>query len=408
MRILLLTPQLPYPPEQGTSLRNFHILKGLAERHEVTLLSFGSFEEEPKAEAVLGELCQDIRVVAEPVRGTGLRLRRLVTDRRPDMAHRLQSAAFDDALAGLLEAVNFEVVQVEGIELARIMPVVREISPQSMLVFDDHNAEAELQRRAMLTDLGQPSRWVAALYSLVQVGRLRRFERWACNTADAVTAVSDTDAGHIRNLGVKSPVRVIPNCLDVLELQAKLKQSGRKFGYDLVFSGKMDYRPNIDAVLWFADEIWPVVKAKRPQATWAIVGQKPHARLERLKQMEGVTVTGWVEAIWPYLAGAGIFVMPFRMGSGTRLKLIEAMAAGKAIVSTRIGAEGFPVTDFKELLLADDPVRFANSILTLLSSGEMRRKLGAEAAEFARAYDWREVIPKFERLYTSIGTSEQE
>jgi glycosyltransferase involved in cell wall biosynthesis len=89
----------------------------------------------------------------------------------------------------------------------------------------------------------------------------------------------------------------------------------------------MDYRPNVDAVLWFAAEIWPLIKAKRPQTTWAIVGQKPHARLERLQEIEGVTVTGWVEEVRPYLTGAAVFVMPFRLGSGTRLKLIEAMAA---------------------------------------------------------------------------------
>jgi glycosyltransferase involved in cell wall biosynthesis len=270
------------------------------------------------------------------------------------------------------------------------------------LVFDDHNAETELQRRALFTDLRQPRRWVAALYSMMQVGRLRRFERWACETADAVTVVSEADAGHISQLGVGTPVTVVPNCLDVLETQAKLKEGGRKFGYDLVFSGKMDYRPNVDAVLWFAAEIWPLIKAKRPQTTWAIVGQKPHARLERLQEMEGVTVTGWVEEVRPYLAGAAVFVMPFRMGSGTRLKLIEAMAAAKAIVSTGIGAEGFPVTDFKELLLADEPVKFANSVLTLLSGGEMRRKLGREAAEFAKGYDWRVVVPRFEAVYEQI------
>ncbi len=399
VRILLLTPQLPYPPQQGTSLRNFHILKGLALRHKVTLLTFGEQELVNGDRAVLEGVCEAVHIVEEPVREMGLRLRRLVMDRRPDMAHRLQSAAFDEALAKLLAAEQFDVVQVEGIELAQAMTIVRQVSPQSRLVFDDHNAETELQRRALLTDLRNPRRWVAAVYSMVQVGRLRRFERWACETADAVTVVSEADAGHIRVLGVNTPVTVVPNCLDVLELQTKLKAGGRKFGYDLVFSGKMDYRPNIDAVLWFADEIWPFIKAKRPKTTWAIVGQKPHARLERLKEMEGVTVTGWVEEVRPYLAGAAVFVMPFRMGSGTRLKLIEAMAAGKAIVSTEIGAEGFPVTDFKELLLADEAAKFANSVLTLLASGEMRRKLGREAAEFAKGYDWRVVIPQFEEVY---------
>jgi glycosyltransferase involved in cell wall biosynthesis len=217
-----------------------------------------------------------------------------------------------------------------------------------------------------------------------------------------VTVVSETDAGHIRKLEKGIPVHVIPNCLDVLELQEKLAAGGRIFGYDLVFSGKMDYRPNIDAVLWFADNIWPLIKEKRPKTTWAVVGQKPHARLDRVAELDGVKVTGWVEEVRPYLAGASVFIMPFRMGSGTRLKLIEAMAAGRAIVSTEIGAEGFPITDKKELLLADDPSKFAYSVLTLLSSNDMKRRLGIKAAEFARLYDWRVVVPRFDQVYAQL------
>jgi glycosyltransferase involved in cell wall biosynthesis len=192
-------------------------------------------------------------------------------------------------------------------------------------------------------------------------------------------------------------VTVIPNCLDVEAYRAGTAEPGLAF--DLVFSGKMDYRPNIDAVLWFADEIWPRIKAKRPQTTWAIVGQRPHARLERLKTLDGVTVTGFVESVQPYLAGSAVYVMPFRMGSGTRLKLIEAMAAGKAIVSTGMGAEGFPVVDGKELLLVDDAADFAEKVLALLASKEWRETLGREAAEFAGRYDWRVVVPRFEEVF---------
>jgi glycosyltransferase involved in cell wall biosynthesis len=403
MKILLLTPQLPYPPQQGTSLRNFHILKGLSLRHKVTLLTFGDpvgaglVPAQPPAALV--ELCEAVHIVPAPHRGMSIRLKRLFTDKRPDMAHRLESPAFDAALTEILASEQFDIVQVEGIELAQSMAIVRQISPDSRLVFDEHNAETELQRRAFLTDLRQPKRWPAAAYSWIQTGRLRRFERWACETADAVTVVSEADAAHIGRLGVETPVTVIPNCLDVEEYRLHKEEPGIK--YDLVFSGKMDYRPNIDAMLWFADEIWPKIKAQRPQTTWAIVGQKPHARLERLKGLAGVTVTGWVEAVQPYLAGAAVYVMPFRMGSGTRLKLIEAMASGKAIVSTTIGAEGFPVAHDKELLLADDAAEFAESVLALLVSDERREKLGKEAAEFAEQYDWRVVVPKFEDIYKS-------
>jgi glycosyltransferase involved in cell wall biosynthesis len=263
---------------------------------------------------------------------------RLFTDRRPDMAHRLYSRAFEAALIEVLAGERFDVVQIEGIELAWLMPLIHLHSPAGRIVFDDHNAEAELQRRAFLTDVGNPRRWVAALYSWIQAGRLRRYERWACRTADAVVVVSQADAGHIQALDANLSVTVIPNCIDVTDYQTDSRPGDPRF--DLVFSGKMDYRPNIDAVLWFAREIWPLIRRERPETTWAIVGQKPHARLDWVKELPGVTVTGWVEAVQPYLAGAAVYIMPFRLGSGTRLKMIEAMAAGKAIVSTAVGAEG--------------------------------------------------------------------
>lgn len=404
MKILLLTPQLPYPPQQGTSLRNFHIIRGLAETHALTLLSF--LEENqtavPTEIAPLAQLCRRIETVPVPQRTTARRLQQLLTTRRPDMAHRLFSPAFQKKLVALLQGEPFDVVQIEGIELARYLPAVRVTSPASKIVFDDHNAETELQRRNFLTDLGQPRRWPAAVYSWEQVRRLRRFERWVCRQADAVTAVSAADKAHLQKLvGPDAPITVVPNCIDVLEFQQNI-QPETAVQFDLVFSGKMDYRPNVDATLWFADEIWPKIREQRSSTTWAIVGQKPHARLDRLRHLPGVTVTGWVESVRPYLAGAAVVIMPFRIGSGTRLKLIEAMAAGKAIVSTSVGAEGFPVQHGQELALADEVEAFGTAVLNLLESATQCAELGKAARQFARQYDWRVVIPRFNEVYKNL------
>jgi glycosyltransferase involved in cell wall biosynthesis len=420
VKLLILTPQMPYPPHQGTSLRNFHIIRGLAERHEITLLSFleGNQTDDPAAIEPLLALCK-LHTVPVPVRSTVQRLWQLVSTRRPDMSHRLYSESFAAELRRLLAANQFDIVQVEGIELARYMEIVRAVSPASKIVFDDHNAEAELQRRNFLTDLGHPRRWLAAAYSWVQVGRLRRFERWAMMVADGVTAVSQTDKltleklldGTRINADERGLITVIPNCIDVCEyvldlagLQSSERtQPARSMVNDLVFIGKMDYRPNVDAVLWFVDEVWPGIVAERPSATFAIVGQKPHPRLERLRGVPGVTLTGWVESVTPYLLGASVFIMPFRIGSGTRLKLIEAMAAAKAIVSTPIGAEGFAVRDGQELLLAETAEEMGTAVLHLINHHQERQRLGQNARQFAQQYDWRQVIPRFDVLYQSLG-----
>jgi glycosyltransferase involved in cell wall biosynthesis len=401
-RILILTPQLPYPPQQGTSLRNFHIVRGLAERNEVTVLSFLEPEQsvDPAFAGPLLALCDQVVTVPAPARTQQMRLRWLMTTRQPDMAQRLASEAFMRKLGRLLRAFQFDVVHVEGIELAPYMTAIRLLAPDVLLLYDAHNAETELQRRAARADRSQLRRLPIAGYSLVQVARLRRFEREACQGADLVTAVSDKDAEILARLSDR-PVAVVPNCIDVAQYAPNRRVP--LFEYDLVITGKMDYRPNVDAVLWFGREIWPLIRRSRPSATWAIVGQKPHERLAPLRSLPGVTVTGRVAQVQPYLLGGRVYIMPFRVGSGSRLKLVEAMAAGKAIVSTRSGAEGFPVRADEHLRLADEPQAFADAALALLRDHGERARLGRAAQRFARDYDWRQVIPRFERLYDSVA-----
>jgi glycosyltransferase involved in cell wall biosynthesis len=369
LKILILTPHLPYPPQQGASLRNYHIIRGLSQRHDITLLSLV----EPNQSATL-------------------------TDRRPDLAHRLRSTAFQDKLTRLLREIRFDVVQVGGLELAFAIQTIRTVRPKCNLVYDALNVETELQRRAFFTDLGNPRRWLAA-----------------AQQADWVTAVSEVDRRSLLTLlaGRQSNISVIPNCIDVQQIGTALEasrdlapESTRKcdqpHAFDIVFVGKMDYRPNVDAMLWFADDIWPLIRARKPDASWAIVGQKPHPRLNRLRGTHGITLTGRVESVLPYLSGAGVYIMPFRMGSGTRLKLIEAMAAGLAIVSTPIGAEGFPVNHDKELLLARSATETSAAVLHLLDQPEERRRIGQAARKFAESYDWRTVVPRFDEVYRQL------
>jgi glycosyltransferase involved in cell wall biosynthesis len=404
LRILLLTPQLPYPPEQGTSLRNYHILRGLARDHEVHLLSFDQPGSGPPPERTpLLELCAQVKTVPGPGRTLAQRVGRLVTDPRPDMAHRLQSKAFEQALLDLLRQIRFDVVQVEGIELVPTIQSIRQSQQECKIVFDDHNAEAELQRRMFVTDLSQPSRWPSAMYSFIQWRRLRRFERQACRIADGVSVVSRADRKHLLVLAPEIDPIVIPNCLDVEAYRHLRCGDAPTFEHDLLFIGKMDYRPNVDAVLWFSREIWPHIRARRPNTSWAVVGKQPHRRLLHLNDEPGISLTGAVPDIKPYLACARVYVMPFRIGSGTRLKLIEALASAVAMVSTQVGAEGYPLTHGEHLLLEDDPEAFALAVLNLLENDEQRQRLARAGQVFADSYDWRRVIPKFNRLYARLG-----
>lgn len=397
MRILLLTPQRPYPPHQGTTLRNFNLVKELARRHDVSVLSFIEPDQNPADPGPLPDLCHWLETVPVPQRTTALRLRQMLTSRRPDMSWRLWSPEFAARLAARLAAEPVDVVQVEGIEMAPYLPLAEAARPRPRLIYDAHNAEWILQMRACLTDVKNPRRWVAAAYSWVQWQRLRRYEASLLRRADHTIAMSQPDEAALREVAPAAPITVIPNGVD---LDAYGNFSGPPIAHDLVFTGKMDFRPNIDAVLWFGQSVLPLIQQQRPDTTFAIVGQRPHPRLDALRQNPAITITGFVDDIRPYIAGATVYVAPLRVGGGTRLKLMEAMAMGKAIVATQVGAEGFPVTDGRELLLADEPDAFAARVLQLLADAPRRELLGQAGLEFARAnYGWDSLVPRLEAVY---------
>jgi sugar transferase (PEP-CTERM/EpsH1 system associated) len=399
-RILFLTPHLPYPPNRGTALRNFGLIEGLAGRgHPVGLVSLIEPGQPPLADTPLPSLCQPALAVPAPQRTTGQRLRDLLTG-HADMARRLWSAEFADMLRGVLARDAFEVIQIEGIEMAPYLPILRQAAPGALLIYDAHNAEYALQGRIAAQDSRTPRRWPQAAYSLLQTARLRRFEAATCRAVGHILACSPADADKLRRLGHETPITVIPNAVAVARYQEADLPPAHLPHPALVFTGKMDFRPNVDAALWFAEAILPRIQEAIPGAHFAIVGMNPHPRLDRLRGLVGVTITGEVPDIRPYIREADLYVTPLRMGSGTRFKLLEAMAMGKAIVSTRIGAEGIPVEDGRHLLLADEPEAFARAVVELLGDAARAAALGAAGAKLvAEHFDWPGIIPRVEAIY---------
>jgi len=399
MKILFLTPQLPYPPQKGTALRNWGLIDGLAPRHELSLLSFrapGQGEEIPPP---LLDACERVATVPQPERTMRDRLLDMLTTGRPDMALRLKSEGYALRLAEWLAQEVFDVVQVEGIELAPYLDVVEAAAQVPMIVFDDHNCEYVLQRRVFLTDLTAPARWPGAAYSCVQWLRLRRYEAQICRRADRVLTVSEADADALKRLVPGLDPSVVPNGIDTRQYHPEVVETQPREN-SLVFTGTMDFRPNVDAMVWFVREALPLVQAEIPDVHVDVVGQRPHPRLDPLRENPSVTLTGFVEDVRPYIARAAVYVAPLRMGGGTRLKLLEAMAMEKAVVATRLGAEGYPVTDGRELVLADTATDFAESVISLLRSPNHRRALGRTARAFVeQRYDWRVIVPLVESGY---------
>jgi glycosyltransferase involved in cell wall biosynthesis len=240
-----------------------------------------------------------------------------------------------------------------------------------------------------------------------------------CKLADRVIAVSEADSEAIRRLVPGLEVTVVPNGVDIeyyncdfgrnffpksreswaKSILSEIQVTPVEKNCPLVFTGKMDFRPNVDAVIWFCREVLPLVQSDFPSVHFFIVGQSPNRRVISLARNPAVTVTGYVEDVRPYISRALVYVLPLRMGGGTRLKLLEAMAMGKAIVSTSLGCEGFDVTYGRELLVADDAEGFAQLVVELLRDAQRRERFGKEARRFAERYDWRKIVPRMEQVY---------
>lgn len=404
MNLLFLTPQLPYPPRQGAALRNWGLIAHLASRHRVSLLSFLAPGQDPLPAPPLSRACARIETVPQPQRSLTRRLRDLLLTPLPDMALRLESEAFRRLLAEWLAQEPFDGVHIEGIELAPYLDVIEAARPRPFIVFDDHNCEYLLQKRAFLTDLTNPLRWHGAAYSFIQWQRLRRYETDVCRRADHVAAVSEADALALRRLAADFRLIVVPNGIDTAVYRPDIAPVPGMGEAALVFTGTMDFRPNVDAVLWFARRVLPRIRQAIPQAHLWIVGQRPHRRLEPLRGNPAVTLTGQVEDVRPYIAGAAVYVAPLRMGGGTRLKLLEAMALERAVVATSLGAEGFPVTNGRELVLADDPLQFASAVIALLRQPDRRTAMGRAARLFVQDhYDWKALISRLEAIYLPMA-----
>ncbi len=398
-RVIVFTPQAPYPPHQGTSIRNYNLITRLARHAQVHLVTFVEPDQPSPQTTPLGDCCTSITALPIPQRSWQQRVRTLVADHRPDLATRLASEEMHRAVRHLATTVETDVLLIEGLEMTPYLPTfLAHTSHHVRVVYDAHNAEYLLQKRAFLTDIRTPWRWHAALYSLIQWLKLRRYEQRLCAHVDHIIAVSPKDKNTLRRLSPHVPITIVPNGVDVAYYTSPSpqKEASPLGSPAVVFTGKMDYRPNVDAVLWFLARVWPRVRQRMPNAQFYVVGRSPHPRVLAKGNQAGVFITGTVPDIRPYLHHAEVFVIPMRVGGGTRLKLLEAMASRRAIVSTSLGAEGYPVRDGEHLILADSGEAFARAVVRLLEDEKLRRRLGNAAYEFVRSrYDWDHLARQF-------------
>jgi len=403
MRILWLKADLLLPLDKGGKLRTWHLMRHLARRHEITYVAFADPASPATSRAVEGMREVAARIVTVPRRETakgslafyaGAAL--ALINPLPYAVGAYRSRRFAAAVRELLAARDFDLVVCDFLPPAVNLP---DRLPCPSVLFT-HNVESEIWRRHADTKQGVVAR---ALYR-AQYRRMLRFEERALGRFDGVLAVSDADARTFASLyprAVGVPMHVIPTGVDTTFFSAAPSDPSAR---GLVFTGSMDWLPNEDAMLFFAREVLPLVRAQEPDVTLTIVGRSPTAPVRKLADDPAITVTGRVDDVRPYMRDAAVYVVPLRVGGGTRLKIFEAMAMGRAVVSTTIGAEGLPVTNARDAVVADDPRTFADAIVTLLRDPAQRRELEAAArALVVEHYDWSAVAGDLEAALFEIA-----
>ena len=306
------------------------------------------------------------------------------------------SAGYAARVRQLLATERFDAV------VADFLPPVVNLPPalQVPSVLFTHNVEAEIWRR----HAENASNAVARALMTQQWSRMLRFERRALERFDLVLAVSDADRETFRRLypgAARRPIHVVKTGVDT---QYFTPIHGRERCAHLVFTGSMDWLPNEDGMLYFVREILPRIRQEEPDVTLSIVGRAPTPAVTRLADVFGVEVTGRVDDVRPHVAAGEVYIVPLRIGGGTRLKIFEAMSMGKAVVSTTVGAEGLPVTPGRDIVIADGPAPFADAVVRMIRQREMRERIAGDGRRLVvERYDWAAVAADFEEALAAIS-----
>jgi sugar transferase (PEP-CTERM/EpsH1 system associated) len=398
MRILWVTSYAPWPPDFGGARRTYHLIEQAARAgHAIHLLAFGDADPQRQAaaRAALGRLCAAVELIVDPAalpaalgdgdpaavaRKRRGQLRSLLSP-RPYQYYAHRSAAMQARLDALARE-PWDLVQVEFSQMGYYR-----LPAGVPAVLDLHNVEYEvLVRAAGARGVGATRR----LYNQAEALKFRRDEPRLWRRFTALLTTSARDRRQVLAHAPHLPVTVVPNGVDTAFFHPAPPDHPPATAPTVVFTGMMAYYPNQDGVLYFAEQIWPLVRQAIPAARLLVVGTDPPAAIRALAEGDrGITVTGAVPDVRPYVWDAAVCVVPLRMGGGTRLKIVEALAMEKAVVSTTVGCEGIDVTPDQTLAVADTPAAFAAATVALLRDPARRAALGVAGRALAVArYDW--------------------
>jgi polysaccharide biosynthesis protein PslH len=387
------------PVDTGGKIRSYNILRCLAREHEVMLLSYYGGPRDTEYEVTLPREIPGSQVIFTAAPDSNLMQRGLdymcrLPRPAPYSVSKFTHLEVGSAVASLLSSGRFDVAVCDFLSASANFPA--ELKTPCLLF--QHNVESLLWQRMAATE----SHPLKKLSFAIESAKMTRYERATIGRFHHVVAVSQHDREQMLKMDPECEITVVPTGVDTNKF--KVAPPSPADPPRIVFTGSMDWEPNIDAVDYFCAQIWPRIRKEFPGAQFQIVGRKPAARVLRLAS-DSVEVTGTVPSVEEYLDKASAVVVPLRIGGGTRLKIFEAMAMGKALVSTSIGAEGLDIESGRDLLLADDPGAFAEAVLLLLRNPGIRLKIEKAAVATAAQYDWSSVTAQFAEVLRSVAAT---
>lgn len=394
MRILWLKSELLHPLDKGGKIRTYQMLRHLKREHEVTYLSFARPDDPRAAFELSAEYCHRLVTIPwrEP-RKFGARfyydLTSSLVSPLPYAIRKYGSRAMRSAIESEMRERDYDVVVCDFLVASINLPP----SPGCAAVLFQHNVEHMIWRRHFETQKNGLKR----AFLKTQWRKMLPYERETCRGFDAVVAVSEVDRERMRTEFGIGQVYDVPTGVDTAYFSPRGATANP---FELVFTGSMDWIPNEDAILFFADKILPAISRKIPECTLRVVGRNPSPALLQLgRSNPRINIMGRVDDIREYVSRAAAYVVPIRIGGGTRLKIYEAMAMGKPVVSTSVGAEGLPVRDGEELMIADQPEEFAQTVIRLLCEPALAKSLGESArAVVCEKFGWERAARSFAEI----------
>lgn len=384
MRTLFVSPRQCWPATSGAKLRDFHFAKALGHWSDLTYV----YLQEQGAEALSPRELPFARQVVAVPRPRGYSIPKLLQGALgplPLTVINYQSDALFAELEKVSGATQFDICHLDATQLAGSEPTLRRANPHALLVYDWHNIESELLRRYAENTKSPPRRTYAALTA----SRMESLETKLLQSRAAHVVCSERELHRILGHTPSARAAVVENGVDTRAYEPALQNgSGKRPRKRILFVGSMAYHANADAAVWFARSIWPALHREFPDFTFTIVGANPSSSVIALQEIAGVEVTNTVPDVRPYYLDAFAVVVPLQTGSGTRLKILEAMAAGVPVISTPLGAEGLQVTDGGDILIAKGPDQWLPLLSTLRAPDRWTSLVKSARQRVEARYDW--------------------